>query len=286
MKTIGIYPNADKDLLFGGTAAVIAALNGKVKVYIDIINKDMLLSSVGADVLSGVEFVSDKKLFRDSEAMIVLGGDGTILKAARRCAPNGIPIVGINLGRVGYMAEIEINELELLEKLIRDEYKVETRMMLEADLGDRSAFALNDAVLGGESIFRLVEIELTCDGKLVNKYHADGLIASTPTGSTAYSLSAGGAVVDPCMDAIMVTPICTHSLSAVPIVFSADSVLEMKNVSSREMHLWLSLDGCETFELNYGESVRIHKSKLTVSFLRLKDGGFYEIMRRKMAEKV
>lgn len=286
MNTIGIFPNEDKDIGFAGTAAVIAALNGRASLLMDAEQKERLTVSLGAEPLRGVDFVGGDELFSASEAIVVLGGDGTILKAARRCAPGGVPLIGVNLGRVGYMAELEIDELGLLNRLVDEEYALEKRMMLEADIGGQGSFALNEAVLGGESLFRMVEIELYCDGKLVNRYRADGLIASTPTGSTAYSLSAGGAVVDPCMDAIIITPICTHSLSAVPIVFSAASVLEMKNVSGREERLCLCLDGCESFSLGYGESVRISRSALEVNLLRLKDGGFYEVLRRKMAENI
>lgn len=286
MKTIGIYPNRDKDIAYAGTAEVITALSGKTGVLMDSALRSELTAALGSDRLSDVSFVLEEELFASSEAVIVLGGDGTILKAARRCAPSGVPLIGINLGRIGYMAELELNELHLLQKLIGGEYYTEKRMMLEANLGDRTSFALNDVVLAAKSAFRMVEIELYCDGKLVNRYRADGLIASTPTGSTAYSLSAGGAVVDPCMDAIMITPICSHSLSAASIVFSAGSVLEMKNVSQREENLHLGIDGSETYALKYLESVKIRCSALRVNFLRLKDGGFYEVLRKKMAETI
>ena len=287
MKTIGIFPNAEKDINYSGTSKVVAALGKKARLLFDIGQREQLTPVLGEQFEHQVEFVSADEFTARSEAVVVLGGDGSILKAARRCAPADVPLLGINLGRVGYMAELELDELDLRDRLLSGEYRIERRMLLEAELPDgRRGFALNDAVLGGESLFRMVEIELYCDGKLVNRYRADGLIASTPTGSTAYSLSAGGAVIDPCMDTIMVTPICTHSLNAVSVVFSAASKLGLRNASQRESNLCLCLDGCEFYRLGYGESVYIGRSTLEVSFIRLKDGGFYDVLRRKMAERV
>lgn len=280
MNSIGIYPNPDKDPELAGTKRVVAALAGRARLLIG--------SKFGAHTLPGAEFVPDERLFSEPEAMIVLGGDGTILEAARSCAPAGIPLLGINLGRVGYMAELELDELPLLDRLLGGDFRIEQRMMLETVINsggvEKRSFALNDAVLGGEKPFRMVGIELLCDNRPVNRYRADGLIISTPTGSTAYSLSAGGAVVDPRMDAMIATPICSHSLNATPIVFSAESELEMRNVTRSNERLILCIDGCENYMLGANESVKLRRSRLRVGFIRLKDGGFYQILRHKMAE--
>ncbi len=285
MKTIGIYQSTVNDIDFLGTAKVIDTLRGKVRIMMHESLKARLCASLGDDALTFVDFVSDGELYTAPDAMIVLGGDGTIIKAARRCMSSKIPLVGVNLGRIGYMAELELDELYLLERLCDGDYTVESRMMIEAALGDRRLFALNEAVIGGESVFRIVEIELYCDGNLVNCYRADGLIASTPTGSTAYSMSAGGAVVDPRMEALLITPICSHSLSATPLVFSAESELKIKNVTLREEKLYLNADGCETYPLMYGETVTIRRCEQTVGFIRLKEGGFYGALRHKMADR-
>ncbi|MBE6610980.1 MAG: NAD(+)/NADH kinase [Ruminococcaceae bacterium] len=283
MKTIGIYPNIDKDVDYLGTGRVIDTLRGRVGMLMDRTLQDALIGALGSDRLAGIRFTDGDTLCREPDAMIVLGGDGTILEAARRCQAGGVPLLGINLGRIGYMAELELDELDELSRLIDGDFKVERRMMLEAEIGNEHLFALNDAVLGSESIFRMVEIELYCDGKLVNRYRADGLIASTPTGSTAYSLSAGGAVVDPRMEAMIFTPICSHALNAASLVFSADSCMVMKNVTDRADKLLLSIDGCEQRVLGCGETVTIRRSPVTTGFIRLKDGGFYEVLRHKMA---
>ncbi len=270
---------------FLGTLRVINAIGGRWQVIMHCSLRDKLCDALSDDVCRAIHFADDAELFSMPDMMIVLGGDGTILKAARSCAAGNIPILGINLGRIGYMAELELDELSALDRLQSGDYKVEHRMMLEADIGGERLFALNEAVVGGASIFRIVEIELYCDGKPVNSYRADGLIASTPTGSTAYSMSAGGAVVDPRMDALLITPICSHSLNATPLVFSAESELRMKNITTREEKLYINIDGSETRTLSYEESVTFRRSSETVSFIRLKDGGFYDVLRHKMADK-
>ncbi len=285
MKAIGIYQDPKNDVDFLGTLRVINALGGRWQVIMHRSLRDKLCAALSDDVCRAIYFADDAELFSAPDMMIVLGGDGTILKAARSCAAGNIPILGINLGRIGYMAELELDELSAFDRLQSGDYKVERRMMLEADIGGERLFALNEAVVGGASIFRIVEIELYCDGKPVNSYRADGLIASTPTGSTAYSMSAGGAVVDPRMEALLITPICSHSLNATPLVFSAESELRMKNITVREEKLYINIDGCETRTLSFGESVTFRRSAETVSFIRLKDGGFYDVLRHKMADR-
>ena len=291
MKTIGIYPNIDNDTELLGTGHVIGALEGKARIIMPVDGKERVLSHLGTEMEARVEFVTCDVLFSRPDAVIVLGGDGTILEAARyavaECKDGGevMPLLGINLGRIGYMAELELDEVGLLDRLIDGDYTVEHRMMLEAEVNGEKMLALNEAVVGAASMFRIVEVELYCDGKLVNKYRADGLIASTPTGSTAYSMSAGGAVVDPRMDAIIITPICSHSLNATPLFFSAESEYSMKNVTAREDCLYLCLDGGKVVPITYGVDVKLRRSSRTVSLIRLKEGGFYDVLRRKMSDK-
>lgn len=284
MKNIALCPNITKDPGLFGAVQVIKALRGKASLIMQSSLRQQITEAYGAHICDDVSFVEDASFFADPDVMIVLGGDGSILKAARRCAENGVPILGINQGRIGYMAELELDELSMLDRIVNGDYRVENRMMLEADIGNERLFALNEAVLGGASVFRIVEIELYCDTNLVSRYRADGLIASTPTGSTAYSMSAGGAIVDPRMEALLITPICSHSLSATPLVFSSRSELTMKNVTAREDALYLNIDGSENRTLKYGETVTFRRSSQTVGFIRLKDGGFYDVLHRKMSE--
>ncbi len=277
MITVGIYPSPDNDIDFLGTSMVMA----KLKACRIIMPEEY---EGRFNPREAVEFVNKSKFFSEPDVIIVLGGDGTILRAARNCALAGVPIIGINLGRIGYMAELELDELPMLDRLFSGDFQIEKRMLIEVEVGGEKLFALNEAVLGGDSVFRIVEIELWCENNKVNRYRADGLIAATPTGSTAYSMSAGGSVVDPRLEAIMITPICSHSLNATPLLFSAESELTMKNVTSRAEKLYLNLDGCEIRELAYGESAKIRRSDKTVSFIRLKDGTFYDVLQRKMAD--
>lgn len=232
--------------------------------------------------------VPNSTLYRNMDFIIVLGGDGSILTAARYCLASGTPILGINLGRLGYMAEVETDELILLDKLFDGTYTVDVRSMLDVSVlrqGKQIIFhasALNDAVISGGVIARMIDLGFRIDGKDAGVYRADGLIFATPTGSTAYSMSAGGSVIDPKMKCICVTPVCSHSLTAKPIVFSDSTVLEAVNISEREKKLYLTLDGKVNFEVSRGDTVRICASSATTRLIRLKELGFCNILHSKM----
>ena len=226
-------------------------------------------------------------VYAEADILIVLGGDGTILEVARRAAQRGTPILGINLGRLGYMAELEIGELELLPRLFSGDYTLEKRSMLRVELFSGSelrsfCYALNDAVISNGSVSRIVDLELSENGNRVATYRADGMIIATPTGSTAYSMSAGGAIVDPRVPCFCVTPICPHSFSARPMVFSDSAVLEVRNICVREKMLYLTVDGRINFELYRNQTVRITKSTMQTNLIRFKDCGFYKKLCQKM----
>lgn len=227
-------------------------------------------------------------VYAEADVLVVLGGDGTILEAGRRAAARGIPILGINLGRLGYMAELEMSELDEISRLFTGDYHIEERSMLRVELlnaaGELRSFcdALNDAVISNGSVSRMIDLEL-CEGdETVTTYRADGLIIATPTGSTAYSMSAGGAVVDPRVACICATPICPHSFIARPLLFPDSAVLRVKNICNREKMLYLTVDGRMNFELYRNQSVRITKSNRTTRLIRLKHRGFYRKLRQKM----
>ncbi len=236
---------------------------------------------------SNFEYLSYDEIYERAELAIVLGGDGFILEASRRAAPAGIPILGINLGRVGYMAELEVDELDLLEKYFTGDYRIDQRAMLEvrvvssADVQKFSSHALNDVVIANGTTARIVDLQLLDDGEIISNYRADGLIVATPTGSTAYSLSAGGPIIDPKLSCFCVTPICPHSLGARPIVFPDSAKLQIKNICVREKILHLTLDGKATFDMFYGDVAEITKSKLSTKLVRIKSGGFYSKIRAK-----
>ncbi|MBE6583386.1 MAG: NAD(+)/NADH kinase [Ruminococcaceae bacterium] len=234
------------------------------------------------------QFVAAEDVYETVDAVVVLGGDGTILDAARRAAPAGIPVLGLNLGRLGYLAELETGDLSMLSRFICGDYRLEERSMINVEVLDvegnvrKSEYALNDAVISNGSISRIVDLELYEGGVAVASYRSDGMIVSTPTGSTAYSLAAGGAIVDPRLDCLCVTPICPHSLHARPIVFPDCARIEIKNVCQREKTLFLTIDGRINHEIYIGERVRVTRSEIHAHFIRLKDSSFYERLRQKM----
>ena len=236
------------------------------------------------------EFIFDTpdKVHENADILVVLGGDGSILEAARRAALNKTPILGINLGRLGFMAELEMDELKLLSRLFDGSYQIDERAMLGVEMIDNkgqrklASFALNDAVVSGGSVARIVDLELIEGGERVTTYRADGLIVATPTGSTAYSMSAGGAVCDPSLACFCVTPICPHSLTARPLIFPDSATLELKNICVREKNLFLTIDGRTNYELLRGESVRITKSDKVTRLITLRERSFYNVLRQKM----
>lgn len=261
MKKIIIVSNKTKDIEYKYTNQVIEILK---KFDCNILATEFITSEAEADFI------------------ICLGGDGTIIKAA---TGNDIPILGINLGRLGYIAELESDEISMIERLFSGEYILEHRMMLTAEFSDSKRYdVLNDAVLSHGIISRIADIELKCDGGIVNQYRADGLIMATPTGSTAYSMSAGGPVIDPRLDCICVTPICSHSLKAKPLIFTPDSKLEMLNQCNDGADMYVTLDGSDNIVLSYDESVHITKSRRITKLVRMKTNGFYNILNNKMSD--
>ena len=231
-----------------------------------------------------------ESVYAEADVIIVLGGDGTILETARRAAQRQTPILGINLGRLGYMAELELNELDLLDALFTGAYQLEERSMLRVELysagGELRSFchALNDAVISNGSMPRMITLELLESGEPVTVYRADGLIVATPTGSTAYSMSAGGAIVDPRTPCVCVTPICPHSFVARPLIFSDQSTLEIRNICTREKQLYLTVDGRMNFEFYPNQLVRVTKSDMKTHLIRIKKCGFFRKLRQKMTD--
>lgn len=251
----------------------------------------MLLPSYAKSVFEGIEgikYVQPEKMYDNVDLVIVVGGDGSVLEAARRAAVNQTPILGINKGRLGYMTAIEANELELLDQVMSGNYYYDDRTMLNVELihnGKMLYFsrALNDAVVSNGTIAKLVDMQLSANGKVVGNYRADGLIVSSPSGSTAYSLAAGGPIMAPDVAAFCVTPVCSHSFRDRPIVFPDSSVLEIKNVSEREPHLHLTIDGRIIIKMMKNQSVRISKSDKLARLVRIKGHSFYSDLCSKLA---
>lgn len=237
----------------------------------------------------------NKRIIKESipkkfDCAVVIGGDGTLIEAARALHGRNIPILGINMGTLGYLAEVEVNHIEeALESLLSGKYEVEDRMMLEGILGDSFRdVSLNDIVVARSGSLRLIHFKLYVNGELLNSYEADGVIISTPTGSTAYNLSAGGPIVEPTAEMIVITPICSHALNTSSIVLSAEDELvieigEGKHNTTEEA--CIAYDGSDTLTMTTGEKVVIRRADAAAKIIKLSKVSFLETLRRKMKGK-
>lgn len=241
---------------------------------------------------SRVTFISENDTVPgDIDAAIVLGGDGSIIDAAHRLAGCDIPLIGVNFGRIGFLAEIEINEFVLINEILQGNYTIENRMMLDISIVDEagrtkvSSLCLNDAVLSNGPVARLLTFNIIANGIKMQTCLADGIVASTPTGSTAYSLSAGGPVLEPTLNCICLTPICPHTLNNRPVILNGDSVIEWDGIVSKGTSVYLTTDGRAVFELEKGDKIVIRKSEYKTKLIRIKDAGFLGVLRYKLSEK-
>lgn len=286
VKKISIVTNFNIQEKLVAAAEVADKLSAYVdKLYIPSTYKDRIMRA--HQHKPQYTYLPVEEIYKDSDLIIGIGGDGVMLEAARRATPSQIPILGINMGRVGYMTELEMNELELLDEIFKGNYHLDERAMLRVEIKSNkgntrfTTYALNEAVVANGTTARIIDLELSDNGRLVSEYRADGLVVATPTGSTAYSLSAGGPIIDPKLSCFCVTPICPHSLIARPLIFPDSAVLEVKNTCVRERVLHLTVDGRATFDLFYGDTVIITKSSLKAKLLRIKNEDFYSKIRMK-----
>ena len=284
MKTVALITNYNISEKLSAAMKTAEIISPYVEeILIPVTYKERIMRSMNHK--SQFSYKNPEEIYSLPEMVIVLGGDGAMLDAARRIAPAGIPILGINMGRVGYMTELEFDEIELIKKVFEGKYKINERSMLEASVESKngqkkfSGYALNEATVTNGAAARIVDIQLSDGDELVHTYRADGLVVATPTGSTAYSLSAGGPIVDPKLACFCVTPICPHSLSARPLVFPDTANLKVKNICAREKVLHLTLDGRATYDLYYGDVVSIKRSPLTVKLVQIKEQSFYAKIR-------
>lgn len=219
----------------------------------------------------------------NADMVICLGGDGTILHMAKAATRHGIPILGINIGTMGFMAELEAGELHLLSRLATGEYSLDKRMMLDVTVHrDRDIIfhdiCLNDVVVTKGAVARIVHLTVRCDGVQAMECGGDGVIVATPTGSTAYSLSAGGPIVEPEAFGILVTPICSHDVASRCIVASDKRVITVALSPDARRNAYLSADGGKSVRMNIGDVATIRKSHLTTRLVRLKERSFYDVV--------
>lgn len=217
------------------------------------------------------------------EAILAVGGDGTLLRANTLAMQLNLPLLGINVGRVGFLAELEMDQLEkAFAKLAADDYTLQERMMLKIQLDGRRSYALNDVVVSRGGYARLIGMDAFVDEDLVGHFIADGLIVSTPTGSTGYSLSAGGPIICPEVECMLLTPVCAHSLQHRPVVTSASQTVSIQLNDAAEA--MVSVDGQENFMLMAGQTLTVTRASRPARFIRLEPRSFFSTIRIKLSE--
>ena len=271
MKKLGIYvnKNKDKDLKITENIVECAKKYGFIpRVIMDIKNEERRVSESDIEGL---------------DAIIVLGGDGTILRIAAVAARAGVPLLSINLGHLGFLTELELGEMETgFKKLSENDFSIEERMMLALKAEDIEYLALNDVCLQRASRARLLKFKAYAGENLVDSLAADGVLISSPTGSTAYSLSAGGPIISPRLSLLLMTPICAHTLRARPIVFNDDETL--KFVSSDECGFAVICDGEQKHKLDGVKTVKICKSVYQIKFINFGQKNFFNRLEQKLIE--
>ncbi|MCQ2420450.1 MAG: NAD(+)/NADH kinase [Clostridia bacterium] len=242
------------------------------------------------EIPSNVVFQDLNKHMRDADMLICFGGDGTILHASKIATAHHIPVLGVNIGTLGFIAELESGELELLRKIPAGEYSIETRSMIDVTVhnAQQELFhetALNDAVITKGAIARVVQITICCDDVEATSFSGDGVILCTPTGSTAYSMSAGGPIIEPSARNLLITPICAHAMLAKSIVVGPKRVITAKLGKVSRNNAFLSVDGGRSFRLSSGDVVTAKNSDQVTQLVRLKDTSFFEILNKKFISR-
>lgn len=253
---------------------------------------DVILSNEckGRFSLKNVAYEDIDKAAQMCDVLISIGGDGTFIHSSHLAAKYDKEILGINAGNLGFLAGLEKQELSLLKNLISKNYHIDKRMMLCCEHYENEKFVskyhcLNDIVVSRGTSFRMSDISIKCDGKAVNDYYGDGIIISTPTGSTAYSLSSGGPVVEPTIESIILTPICTHSLFARSFIFKPESQLEIKVKNPSTCLPLFSCDGEEAVKISENTKLVIRRADRNCKIIRLKSESFTDVLSRKLIER-
>lgn len=279
MKKVAIITNVTKDIGFAATRAVAALLKDRAEIFM---SDDCVIPDK-----NDINYVPYYELWNKAELMLVIGGDGTLLRVAPRCAKAGMPTLGINLGNVGFLTEVELSDIEYaVEKVLSGDYITEKRMLLKIRVNDEnvSGHALNDIVISKPEGKTLVRLDLYADRALVNRYTADGLIIATPTGSTGYSISAGGPVVDPRMSLFVATPICAHMLSVRSAILPAekDIIIKLSSEFAGNSAV-ISMDGEKKRFITDKDEIHISKSNYEFELIRIGEISFYDTLITKLS---
>ena len=286
MKTVILTPNPYRDKGFQTVRAAMRVLKDagvECKVCLPFeVDRSFELPK-------DIRFTRLEKEMPHAEMVVCFGGDGTILHMAKTATRHHIPVLGVNIGTMGFMAELESTELDQLARIAKDDFTLDSRMMLDVTIQrDRDIvfhdICLNDAVITKGAIARIAHLSVKCDGVPAMQCGGDGIIVATPTGSTGYSLSAGGPIVEPEASNIIITPICAHDVMSRCMVTAGRRIINVELVRNSRRNAYLSVDGGKAFRLNMGDITTIKKSHLEAKLVRLKDRSFYDVVNMKFKE--
>lgn len=272
-----IFANLIRPNVFPCAEKLVELLaKNRIETYMDPGAKEYLSSS---DVI----YSEPEKILSDVDIVFIVGGDGTILRAAKHAIEYDKPIIGINAGRLGFLSDIEAESIQMIEKIFTEGCPIEKRNVLEIENGEQNALAINDVFVSKTEPGKTAELFVECNGHEVCRYRADGIVLSTPDGSTAYSMSAGGPVLDTNLNAIIMTPVCPHSLISCSVVFSPEKHITVgSSFSGGEKNLAVVVDGEKVFTLKKGEKISVKSSEKCVKFINLSGRGFYEVLNQKI----
>lgn len=284
---IGLIINTDKsEALSCGKQIMSLLLDGGAQLCVHNSVSELLSASEDVRITSCSSF---EEIIASSDMAVTVGGDGTIIHNAKYAARYHKPLIGVNLGRIGFVAGIERDEIMELKKLISGDYKLQRRMLLSIththDGVSDEYLTVNEGAISRDALSSIVDISVSLDGERIITYRADGMIFATPTGSTAYSFSAGGPVLEPDMSCILLTPVCPHALSSRQAVFSSDSVLTTTVDTSDGRVCYLTIDGQQSIKLNASDVITIRKSEDYLDLIVLKEKNFYTLLNEKLKER-
>ncbi len=276
---IGIIVNPKKERAFAVAQQIVAILADSAE-----------LLSAGDCPLEGTAVLPDaREVIRQCDIAVTVGGDGTIIHHAKDAALYDKPLLGVNLGRVGFVANIEPEELESLRQLVSGDYRIQRRMLLEVTktrAGEsRSYTAVNEVAIHRDSLSSMVDISVDLNGERIISYRADGMLFSTPTGSTAYSFSAGGPVIEPEMHCILLTPVCPHALSSRQVVFGPGAVLTASVHPAYTLKCYMTVDGQDYVPVSSDDRITVRRSDRELQLIILKEKNFYTLLNEKLKEK-
>lgn len=290
MNRVMVQPNPTKEIALQVSRRLISMLLAEAFQVVALEEyREVLIVGLSEEEIGKIRFLREPDIYNACDFIMVVGGDGTILRIAGQASLYEKPVLGVNCGTVGFMSELEPDELELVKSVKDGNFTLDDRSMLDIQVFNSineevySTVALNEAVVTKGFFNRVIPLSVIVDGQEVFQFSGDGVIVTTPTGSTAYSLAAGGPILAPSSDCLAVTPICPHSLTIKSFVISAASIVTVMP-EYKGHQVFLSPDG-DTYELRSGDRVVVQRSRRTFSLLRIKGQGFYEIIRQKLANE-